>query len=69
VTYKPHISMLGSGTGAWGVYAPRGRPRLIGWNNTFREFRTACLHAQTISMLRRPLTPEDQMYPTNHRRP
>ena len=52
MSYKPHISMVRSGSGAWGVYAPRPRERLIGKNNTFRTFREACSYARSICALR-----------------
>jgi hypothetical protein len=43
--------MLQSGSGAWGVYAPRPRQRLVGKNNTFRSFREACVYAESVHLM------------------
>lgn len=45
---KPHICMVGSGSGAWAVH---GRTRLIGKNNVFRTFDEACAYAKHLRWL------------------
>lgn len=49
---KPHICMVGSGTGSWGVYKGRDRAhRLVGKNNTFRSPVTARAYARSVYFL------------------